>query len=71
MTLEYTLPQWGEVSLIVYNLLGEEVAKLVSGELDAGYHKITWNASNMASGIYLYRLQAGDFVQTRKMVLLK
>ena len=39
--------------------------------MDAGSHRVTWDASNFASGIYLYRLQAGDFVQTRKMVLLK
>ena len=70
-TIEYSLPLPGEVSLIVYNLLGQEVAKLVSDEIEAGYHKVTWNASNFPSGIYFYRLQAGDFVQTRKMVLLK
>ena len=70
-SIEYSLPQSGEVSLIIYNLLGQEVAKLVSGEIESGYHKVTWDASNFSSGIYFYRLQAGDFVQTRKMVLLK
>ncbi|TFB09054.1 T9SS type A sorting domain-containing protein [Candidatus Marinimicrobia bacterium MT.SAG.2] len=69
--LEYSIPKSEEVSLIVYNLLGEEVVKLVNRRLDAGFHRVSWNASNMASGIYFYRLQAGDFVQTRKMVLLK
>ena len=76
-TIEYTLPQPGEVSLIVYNLLGEEVARLVSGELDAGYHKIAWDASNLASGVYLYRLEvmgrsfaSPTFVRTKKMVFL-
>ncbi|MCH8300618.1 MAG: T9SS type A sorting domain-containing protein, partial [Candidatus Marinimicrobia bacterium] len=43
----------------------------VENEQLAGYHQITWNAANVASGVYFYRLQAGDFVQTKKMVLLK
>ncbi len=70
-TIRYSLPKSGVVSLIIYNLIGEEVLRLVDEEQTAGYHKITWDASNMASGIYFYRLQAGDFVLTRKMVLLK
>ena len=70
-TIEYSLPNMVEVSLIVYNLLGEEVTRLISENQQAGYHKVTWDASSMASGIYLYRLTAGDFVRTRKMVLLK
>ena len=70
-TIKYRLPLSGEVSLIVYNLLGEEVASLVNGTVPAGNHRVSWDASNVASGIYFYRLQAGDFVQTRKMLLLK
>jgi len=70
-TIEYALPISGEVSLIIYNLLGEELARLVNGQQDAGFHKATWNASNMSSGIYFYRLTAGDFIQTKKMLLLK
>jgi len=70
-TIEYSLPQSGDVSLIIYNLTGQEVTRLVSEVQQAGYHKVTWDASNLSSGIYFYRLQAGDFVQTRKMVLLK
>jgi len=70
-TIEYTLQHSGDVSLVIYNLLGEEVTRLVNGQQDAGYHKATWNASNMSSGIYFYRIQAGDFVETRKMLLLK
>ena len=70
-TIKYAIPKSGEVSLIVYNLLGEEVTRLISENHQAGYHQVTWDASNMASGVYFYRLQAGDFVQTRKMVLLK
>jgi len=69
--IEYSLPASGEVSLIVYNLSGQEVARLINGSMPAGNHLITWDASSLASGVYLYRLQAGDFVRTRKMLLLK
>ena len=70
-TIEYSLPNMGEVSLIVYNLLGEEVTRLISEIQQAGYHKVTWDASNNSSGIYFYRLQSGRFTQARKMALLK
>ena len=70
-TIEYTLPKSSEVSLIVYNLLGEVVTRLVSDKQFAGHHEVVWDASNFASGIYLYRLQAESFVQTYKMPLLK
>ena len=69
--VEYALPKASRVSLVIYNLRGEEIARLVEGEIPAGNHSAIWNASNVSSGIYFYRLQAGDFVQTRKMVLLK
>ncbi len=70
-TIEYTLPKSREVRLTVYNLLAEEVTSLVDDFQQAGNHQVIWDASNFTSGIYFYRLQAGDFVQTRKMVLLK
>ena len=69
--IEYELPIRSEVNLIIYNFRGQEVALLINGAMPAGNHKVIWDASNMASGIYFYRLQAVDFVQTRKMVLLK
>ncbi len=69
--IEYSLSKSAEVSLIVYTLQGEEVTRLVNGGQNAGSHKVTWDASRTASGVYLYRLRAGEFVQTRKMVLLK
>jgi len=59
------------VSLVVYNLIGEKVTHLIDERKPAGSYTVKWNASDFASGIYFYRLQAGDFVQTRKMVLLK
>jgi len=70
-TINYGLPNDSHVRLIVYNLLGEEVAQLVNEQQTAGYKQINWDASAAATGIYFYRLQAGDFVQTRKMMLLK
>lgn len=60
-----------KVNLSIYNLLGEKVAELVSGEMDAGYHEKQWNASGLVSGIYFYRLQAGKFIETKKLILMK
>ena len=70
-TIEYVLPKSAVVQLTIYNLRGQEEARLVDGPQTGGFHRATWNASNLASGIYFYRLQAGDFVQARKMLLLK
>ena len=74
-TIEYPLPQSGDVSFIIYNLLGEKLTSLVRELQPAGNHQVIWNASNVSSGIYLYRLQAGPpaggFLQTKKMVLLR
>ena len=69
--IEYALPIRSEVNLTIYNLRGQEVALLINGNMPAGNHRVSWDASNFASGIYFYRLQAGDFMETRKMVLLK
>ena len=70
-TIEFNLPKSSEVSLKVYNILGEEVATLLSASLLSGSHSVEWDVSNLASGVYLYRLQAGDYVETRKMVVMK
>jgi len=69
--ISFSIPKTEEVSLVVYNLIGEEVARLIDESKHSGNYTVEWNASNVASGIYFYRLQAGDFVLTRKMVLLK
>ena len=55
----------------IFDLLGNEIATLVNEEKAAGNYEINFNASTLASGVYFYRLQVGDFVQTRKMILLK
>ena len=69
--ISYTIPERGSVSLKVFNLLGSQVAELVKGELDLGSYDITFDASNLPSGTYFYRLQAGSFVKTKKMTLIK
>lgn len=70
-TISFDLPKTSKVTLKVFNILGEKVAVLVSRRLSAGSHSYKWDASNLASGIYLYRLQAGDYVEIRKMILMK
>ena len=69
--IEYTLPIRSEVNLTIFNLSGEKVALLFNGTVPAGNHRVTWDASSLASGVYFYRLQAGDFVETKKMLLIK
>jgi hypothetical protein len=70
-TITFDLPQSHEVTLKVFNIIGEEVVTLVSERLSAGSHSYDWDAGNLSSGIYVYRLQAGDYVETRKMVLMR
>jgi hypothetical protein len=55
----------------VYNLLGQEVASLINERLEAGRYRAEFDASNLPSGTYIYRLQAGNFSETRKMIVLK
>jgi len=71
-TITFDLLKSNEVSLKVFNILGEEMATLVSDRLPAGSYSFEWSrTSGIASGIYLYRLQAGDYFETRKMVLMR
>lgn len=59
------------VDLSIYDLLGQKMCTLVSERQEAGNHKVEWDASGFTSGIYFYRIQAGDFVQTKRMLLIK
>jgi hypothetical protein len=68
--IRYGLPQRSQVSLSVFNTLGQKVAELINADIDAGYHEIHFNASNLASGVYFYRIQAGSFVETKRVLLL-
>ena len=77
--IKFDLPYAGEVSLIVYDILGQKVASLAAGHYAAGHHSVTWNASGQASGMYFYRLQARDpakgseqnYVATKCLLLLR
>ena len=69
--IRYELPRRSFVSMKVYNTLGQEVAMLVSGTQSAGAFTVTFNAGGLASGLYIYRLQAGDLVVSRKMLVLR
>ena len=69
--INYSLPQAGDVQLKVYNMLGREVATLVDGRKASGRHEIEFNARDLASGMYFYRLQADNTTITRKMLLVK
>ena len=70
-TIRYALPKRSHVQLIVYNTLGQKIAALVNGGIDAGYHSIQFDASNLASGVYFYRLVAGSYVNTKKLLLIR
>ncbi len=67
----FDLPEDAMVSLVVYDVLGREVARLVQGELRAGTHRARFDAGNLPSGVYFYRIQAGDFQRTNRMTVLK
>ncbi len=70
-TIEFALPKNGDVKLVVYDVVGKEVATLFRGELNAGYHKVNFDASSLSTGIYFYSIKAGDFTNVKKLVLLK
>ena len=69
--IRFAIPQSGLVKLKVFDILGREVKTLVNDELTSGVHEIEFNASNLSSGIYFYRIESGSFVQTKKMILIK
>jgi hypothetical protein len=70
-TIEFTLPKSDFVELKVYNILGMEISTLVSKKLNPGNHTYTFDGKKLATGVYYYRLEAGNFIQTRKMIYLK
>jgi hypothetical protein len=69
--IEFSLPTSTHVTLEVYNTIGQRVATLVNGKLASGSHSVTWNASNVPSGLYFYKLETKNFSQVRKMILMK
>jgi hypothetical protein len=70
-TIRFTLPERQYLVLTVYNSLGQEVTKLIDQELEPGHHEIRFYASHLSSGVYIYRLQAGEYVESKKLLLLK
>ncbi|HUI63671.1 MAG TPA: T9SS type A sorting domain-containing protein, partial [Bacteroidota bacterium] len=70
-TIRYELRQEGNVSLKVYDLLGQEIKTLVNERQTAGDHSVVFDARTLASGVYFYTLRSGSFVKTEKMMLLK
>ena len=69
--MSYQLPATGPVTLRVYDVLGKEVATLVEGVQSAGMHSVRFDGSSLQSGVYFYRLQTGEFIETKKLMLLK
>jgi hypothetical protein len=70
-SISFVLPTASAVRLEIYNMIGQKVTTLVDGVLNAGQHTVTWDGHEASSGIYLYRLEAVDFVEVKKMTLLK
>ena len=69
--IEYALPSDSHVRIDIYNLLGQNIETLVDDTRPAGYHQVVWNASDVPTGVYFYRIVAGNYMQTRKMLLVK
>ena len=75
-SLRYDLPEQAQVTLTVYDMLGREVTQIINTTQEAGFKSVQWNATDsygkpVSAGVYLYQIRAGEFVQTKKMVLLK
>jgi hypothetical protein len=70
-TIRYEMPRASHVTLTVHDVLGREVATLVNGVQEPGYKSVEWDARSMSSGVYFYRIRAGEFLQTKKLLLLR
>ena len=69
--IRYALPKQSDVSLEVYNILGQRITTLVNKQMPAGFHEVTFSVNNLPSGLYIYRIQTDGFHDVKKMVLLK
>jgi hypothetical protein len=69
--IQFAIPKEVKVTLKVYDIIGSEVETIVDEKMEPGYYEYQWNASSLASGVYFYRLTAGSFVGTKKLMLLK
>ncbi len=70
-TIRYTLPEPLHITIDIYDILGRKAATLIDKPQFAGYHQVVWNAEVFTSGVYLYKITAGDFTESRKMILTK
>jgi hypothetical protein len=70
-TIEFYIPERTNVKLVIYDILGREIETLIDKELEPGKYKINFTATNLPSGVYFYRLQAGNFIEQKKMILIK
>jgi len=70
-TIRYDMPKSVHVNISVYNTRGQQVAVLVNGSRQSGYHEVIWDAAGLASGVYFYRIHAGDYVALKKLMLIK
>ena len=70
-TIRFALPESARVQLIVYDMLGRKVESLVDGYTEAGYHDVVFDAGHLSSGVYIYQIRAGDFVETKRLMLIK
>ncbi|NOS85347.1 MAG: T9SS type A sorting domain-containing protein [Ignavibacteria bacterium] len=69
--IKFDVPKTSNIKIVVYDILGREVAIIVNGKMDPGVYNASWNATPYASGVYFYRLEADGYIDTKKMVLLK
>jgi hypothetical protein len=69
--IKFTLPKASSAMINVYNIIGQHIETVLNQDLEAGFHNIVFNAENLSSGTYLYKITAGNFSQTKKMLLLK
>jgi hypothetical protein len=69
--VRFTVPRESSVRITVFDVLGREQAVLIDGDLPAGVYTVRWDASGVASGMYILRMQSGDFTETRRMLLLR
>ena len=69
--IKFSIPHYSFVTLKVYNTIGEEIATLINSELDTGTYNVSFEANNLSSGIYFYRMQTETFSETKKMILLR
>ena len=70
-TISFSIPAASRVKLTLFDALGREVTQITNKDFSAGNHSINFNAANLTSGVYFYRIDAGSFVQSKKMILLK